>query len=406
MPDRTAVRAATRACADLLLERLDEVARRTAKRLEVVFPELAEDPDMAREFEASVRANLATGVPVLAGDAPAASVLLPEEVVGYARMLVHRQVGLDRLLEVYRVGHAHVWRLWMDLLVEHVEDRAVLGAALQTSADDLERYVERLVGVLVEEFERERERWARRAVARRSEVVQRILRDARVDVDRASAELAHELRAIQTALVLWTEHPQSAPLIPIRLERATSEVVGALGLARALTVPVGASSVWVWLATDRPVDPDAFATATATFATTAVRIAVGASLPGVEGFRASHRQALRAQHVARRLADPGHLTRYEDVGALAVVADDDDAIRDFVQRELGALAAPDHGLLRETVAAYLRAGGSAPRAAAALHTHRNTVLQRLRRAEPLLGHPLDERRLELELALRLRALVG
>jgi len=406
MPDPKAVRAATRACAEVLLERLDDVARRTAQRLEGVFPELAEDPDMAREFEASVRANLAAGVPVLAGDTPAASVRLPEEVVGYARMLVHRQVGLDRLLEVYRVGHAHVWRLWMDVLVDHVEDRTVLGAALQTSADDLERYVERLVGVLVEEFEREGERWARRAVARRSEIVQRILRDGRVDVDRASAELAHELRAVQTALVLWTEQSESAPLIPLRLERATAEVVGALGIARALTVPVGASSVWVWLATDHPVGPDALAHATSGFATTAVRIAGGASLPGVEGFRASHRQALRAQHVARRVPEPRHLTMYADVGALAVVGDDDDAIRDFVERELGSLSAPDHARLRETVAAYLDCGGSAPRAAAALHTHRNTVLHRLRRAEPLIGHSLDERRLELELALRLRALVG
>jgi DNA-binding PucR family transcriptional regulator len=34
------------------------------------------------------------------------------------------------------------------------------------------------------------------------------------------------------------------------------------------------------------------------------------------------------------------------------------------------------------------------------------VLYRLRRAEPLVGHPLDERRLELELALRLLTALG
>ncbi len=55
---------------------------------------------------------------------------------------------------------------------------------------------------------------------------------------------------------------------------------------------------------------------------------------------------------------------------------------------------------------YLDEGGNAPRAAARLNTHRNTVLARVARAEEILGHPVGERRLALALALELTARLG
>lgn len=408
MASRDEIRAATRACAEILATQLDDVAHRVGDGLEAGFPELVVDADMAREFAASVRANLTTGVSVLAGDTPADTARVPEAAVGFARTLVHRQVGIDRLLEVYRVGHAQAWCTWMDVLVEHVEDRAVLGGALQRSADDLNRYVERVVARLVDEFRRERERWTRLEVARRSDTVQRILRDtgSRTDVDETSAELGHELRAVQTAIVLWSALP--ADVVPVaaavRLDRTAQDLAAALGVARALVVPVGASSVWAWFATDEPVTRTALTAAMAAVRPDGVQVAAGGSGTGLDGFRASHRQALRAQHVAQRGPAPSGLTAYEDVGALAVITDDEHAIDDFVTRELGALAGPEHALLRETLRVYLDCGGSAPRAASTLRTHRNTVLYRLRHAAPLVGHPLDERRLELALALRLEAI--
>lgn len=401
MATRREIRAATRACAEELQNRLDTVAPSIGEALERAFPELAEDPDMAREFEASVRENLAAGIPVLAGDTAPAAVLIPEAVIGYARMLVHRQVGLDRLLEVYRVGHARVWRTWMDVLVERIEDRAVLGAALRRSADDLEALVERVVAVLVEEFHREERRWVQFATARRSDAVRRVLRDARADVDEASLELGHELRAVQTAVVVWSALPDDAAPALARVERAASAFAGELGAPRALAVPAGASSVWLWLATEAPVDTARLRRAAQATAPPDVRFACGAPAPGLEGFRAGHRQALRAQHVARRATAPQQLTAYADAGAIVVVSEDDATVRDFVAEQLGPLADARHAELRATLAAYFAAGGHAPRAAAELHTHRNTVLYRLRRAEALLGRPVGERGLELALALRI-----
>ena len=55
--------------------------------------------------------------------------------------------------------------------------------------------------------------------------------------------------------------------------------------------------------------------------------------------------------------------------------------------------------LRETARAFLVTGGSHTAAAEMLHLHKNTVQYRVQRVEELLGRPLRESRLEVELAL-------
>jgi DNA-binding PucR family transcriptional regulator len=122
------------------------------------------------------------------------------------------------------------------------------------------------------------------------------------------------------------------------------------------------------------------------------------ALPGVE-----YVSGAIGAFVSRLREEPGKDIWLMGGGELIAAFLDEHAIDDFVTRELGALAGPEHALLRETLRVYLDCGGSAPRAASTLRTHRNTVLYRLRHAAPLVGHPLDERRLELALALRLEA---
>jgi DNA-binding PucR family transcriptional regulator len=61
---------------------------------------------------------------------------------------------------------------------------------------------------------------------------------------------------------------------------------------------------------------------------------------------------------------------------------------------------------RRTLLAVLDAQGGLAAAAAELGVHRNTVLQRLRRAEERVGHPATERVAELHAALRLADALG
>ena len=86
-------------------------------------------------------------------------------------------------------------------------------------------------------------------------------------------------------------------------------------------------------------------------------------------------------------------------------------LRAFCEARLGSVRAYDraHGAqLVETLDAYFAAGRSLSAAAQRLHTHRNTVLYRLRRIEALAQVKLRDPQMELELqvALRIAAALG
>jgi DNA-binding PucR family transcriptional regulator len=92
----------------------------------------------------------------------------------------------------------------------------------------------------------------------------------------------------------------------------------------------------------------------------------------------------------------------------ALTSADRDAAREFVARELRALDADDNrtARLRATLTAYFRAGQNAAAAGAALGVHQQTVGHRLRAIEERLEAPVNARRAELEVALRLRDFLG
>jgi DNA-binding PucR family transcriptional regulator len=62
--------------------------------------------------------------------------------------------------------------------------------------------------------------------------------------------------------------------------------------------------------------------------------------------------------------------------------------------------------LRDTVLAFLGAGGSATRVARELYVHQNTVAYRVKKAEELLGRRVTEQPIELICALTLVAALG
>src|SRR5206468_13027852 len=84
---------------------------------------------------------------------------------------------------------------------------------------------------------------------------------------------------------------------------------------------------------------------------------------------------------------------------------DEQRAREFVARTLGTLADADREL-RDTLGVYIREQFSAACTARALYTHRNTVLNRLQRAERLLPLPLARRGLEVGAALEIAQWLG
>ena len=103
----------------------------------------------------------------------------------------------------------------------------------------------------------------------------------------------------------------------------------------------------------------------------------------------------------------GSLVPFSSVSLLATLSPDSFRLRRFVARELGELAADDPSTreLRRTLRTYLETR-NAKAAASQLVIARNTVFYRLRRAEELRGMRIDERQLELRVALLLVDVMG
>jgi DNA-binding PucR family transcriptional regulator len=89
------------------------------------------------------------------------------------------------------------------------------------------------------------------------------------------------------------------------------------------------------------------------------------------------------------------------VRPIALMASDLDATRAWVLDTLGPLAIDDepHARLRTTVRVFLSTGGSYTATAERLTMHKNTVLYRVNRADEIRGRPIQDDRLDVELAL-------
>ena len=111
---------------------------------------------------------------------------------------------------------------------------------------------------------------------------------------------------------------------------------------------------------------------------------------------------------ARRVAQltgrrPGSVTRYDDVALAALASADVPHAREFVTTELGVLASGDDQSRRlaATLRVYLEENMSPLHASQRLGVHENTITNRIRAAQELLPHPIEQRAAELQVALRL-----
>ena len=134
------------------------------------------------------------------------------------------------------------------------------------------------------------------------------------------------------------------------------------------------------------------------------RLALGEPARGIAGLRTSHSQALQARRVATLAGrPPGTVTRYRRVALSAMATVDMEQARAFVGRELVGLVGSDDVSARlvATLRIFLDEGASHSRASQRLGIHENTVRYRVKQAEELLGRSVEERTLELRVALAL-----
>jgi DNA-binding PucR family transcriptional regulator len=360
---------------------------------------LRSEPTLAAEVAASTRSNVLHWAAGLARD-PGGRVPanLTPAVLGIAREAFRR--GIEQTVyTTYHAGQNAVQSYWMRTTFTLSADPEVLRQALEAGSRSVAGFVDDMVAALSEQLRRERAELARSSHARRFEVVSLILDNAPITSGRASTQLGYDLRRRHTAAVLWTDprRPDQAALAH------AAEALGPATRARqVLTVIASSSSVWAWLAA--AADTGAAAIAAATGAQPGVRIAVGPAGAGIDGFRRSHFDAVATQRLMSRRPDL-RVARFADVQLVALALADEQRAREFVARTLGKLADAEPEL-RDTLCVYIGKQFSAARAARALNTHRNTILNRLQRAERLLPFPLAGHGLEIGVALEIAQWLG
>jgi hypothetical protein len=314
------------------------------------------------------------------------------DVEAVARLL--RPADLRLLETAYRASQAVLWDAWFEL-IEAVPELPLARRRelLRRGSDFFFRYAD-LQGDHVAEVGRRRlERRSAGTEQRRFRAIKGLL-----DGDPAAAPLPDfDLGRHHLALIAWGEEPRA-------LARRLAEELGRPLLS--VTPLERPGSCWAWISGTRPLDAAA-EHRLAGFRPAAGRLALGLEGFGEAGFRAGHRQAQRARRFAPQ---PGPaLVRYEEVVVEALACENEDDARAFVAHELRGIE-DDSSVsrrIRETLAAYFAAEYNAASAAATLGVHQQTVANRLRAAEERLGgRPIAARRVELEMALRLRGVLG
>jgi DNA-binding PucR family transcriptional regulator len=396
-------RSAVRETAEELLPITPDLARGMAEHISAAMPEFdeIEDEELRAELRASAEANVSQVLRMLADGARVEDIAIPHEALAFLRGNVRRGFPLSMLLRSYRLGHAYLWERWSETLGGRVEDSGELMAGQDASSSFMFAYVDRVSAALVEEFGTERERMLRSAEQLRLDTVRAIVGGDPVDTEAASRRLGYELRRHHLALRISSRARQVDGL-----ERAVGEASATLGTQEPLVIATGAARFDVWCGSFEPQATDGLE---GYEPPAGVIVAVGKPGAGLAGFTRSHGEAKQAARIGALLGDARPaVTSYARVELVSLLANDLPRARSFVAGQLGRLSGPDETAerLRETALAFLVSGGSPTRVAEKLFVHKNTVAERLKKAEEMLGRGINESPVELGAALTLACTLG
>ena len=382
-----------------LLADLDAVATEINKRAITQEPRLVEldDPSWMEAVWHSTHGNIGALLSMLAFGVPGTATQPSTGALELYERMADRDDGLTIILRGYRIGIAELWQIWAAHAAAQIDDAGELHAVLAASTSHMLGAIDRISEDLVEQWNDTRRRRRQGLDVSPDELVRTALFGG-AGGDGALARLGYDEDATHVALALPPE----------LLESEVTQLASKLRLiASCETVTTRTDAAWlVWLALDAP---PAEHVAAAIDTELAFEKPVGAGTPtaGLEGFRATYREALDARRVGG-LRGTGGVTRYRDVALLAVLCADTERARALARTELGPLAEDDEvtARLRETLVAYLACGESHVGAAQRLYVHEKTVAYRVRQAEGLLGRRIGERRAELEAALLVHNALG
>lgn len=363
-----------------------------------------DDENMVSLLSASVYQNIDTALQIFQHGIDPAKVEAPAAAMEYARRLAQRRTPVIDLIRAYYLGQTAILDHALDEGSRQIAEPELLGRTMRQALTTTFEFIDRVTQQVVTAYQEERDRWLLAQSAVRSARVRALLDGEVVDLEESESAIGYRLSGRHVGLIAWYPVGTQPDDALSRLEALTARFGGARNGTRPLFVPHDEVCAWVWLPVSGPESPDAdeVRRALSEADDPAVRVALGDAGEGLDGFRRTHRQALRVHALA--MAAGEHCDRaltFRDVGSIALLTSDLPGARMWVAETLGALATDDlqYARLRETLRVFLAAGGSYTAAAARLTMHKNSVQYRVRKAQELLGRQAADNRLDVELAL-------
>lgn len=311
---------------------------------------------------------------------------------------VQRRVPMERIWHGMRSGHAWLTEEFM-AACKALTDR-------DNSPEELEYVSQRAFEVVTtfaaevgELYRVENDAWLHSAEFARDEVIRSVLVAEEIDEDSASHVLRYSLAQHHVSCVATAPGSAASSVDPAA---HATEVLGALGVNTTMIVRRSEGEVHAWGGSNRRVsrtEADEIAAMTTVGDGT---VTVGLGGRGADGFRRAFHEASRAASIVASLGcPPQSVVTYNQVCLVGLLLENREEATEFAERELGKLAGRSQQMtaLRETLLAYLEHRHSPRSAAEKLYIAKNTVIYRIKKAEELMGHSIDERPAETWAAL-------
>jgi DNA-binding PucR family transcriptional regulator len=355
---------------------------------------IASDPVLAEAVRRSNRSNRLhwAAANISHPGEPVPPNLGPESLT-IARYLVRRGLDESTAVDAYRIGQNVAWRAWMQIAFVLTSNLDELRELLDVSARSIASFIDETLAGIYRQLQIERDELTRGSQAEHREIVALILDGAPITRQHAENKLGYRFGQRHTAAVIWGDDSNTNLA---DLDRAVEAMARNAEGRRPLSVLAGAATRWMWL--PGAEGPDLAGVASALSQLPGVRIAVGPTAAGIEGFRRSHFDAITTQRMVVRLGSTQRVVSFTDVELIALITADPERADRFIKNTLGDFESADADLQR-TVLTFVREQCNASRAAARLFTHRNTLLRRLARADELLPQPLKDTSVHVAVAL-------
>ncbi|MFE4824152.1 PucR family transcriptional regulator [Streptomyces sp. NPDC056704] len=382
---------------------LSEVSRDIVEHVTAKVPELRGEATVIKILQASIAENVATLLHVFENDISLDNVEGPAAYFEYARRLAQRDIPLSVMTRAHRFGHLRFLEWCLDELDRQGADYELFTATHRRMLQLSFGYSDRVAEPATLVYQQERDHWLLGQTAARAARVRDLLAEKDVDLNWAERALGYRLRQHHLGLVTWLPTLTGEGAGLARLDRITNEIGRELDCpAGPLIVPRDAVLSWAWLPFGSRHEVSSEQVSNVVERSGSVHVCVGSVGYGIEGFRSTHRQALRTQELAAVASPVPQFTDFSTVAPVALMATNVDDMRAWVWGVLGPLAIDDENCarLRETAQIFLSTGCSYTATASAQILHKNTVQYRIRKAEQIMGHPVQKGHSDLEVALR------